>query len=834
MSSIPLALGVLVGPILYLWPWLIGIAAYYALLNTEQGASIARSFSTEGYATPTVVTLLFLSWLLAAVGCLVALVASRTEAREDRSVRMRRPWRFARVASGGTWLGILSTAPVVLFASAANSEAAWAVSVALALASVAGIAWTAVSASNEESLASRCLRYVYVRRFWFACMATLMALLPLAIGAWVAMSKPSRLADAGTLLVSMVGITANATLFGVALVVVPLCLRLPWIGAVILAVMTLWNALEPFHIDFENPLLREDTERADLVWINDLKPGTSSFKSCRWMPSSVNDLIDSDAEASNEPRNIDESDNRIYLVSAEGGGIRAAYWTALNLARRDISSNGRFGDQVVSLSGVSGGSLGIATWLAARDRQDLDPAARYDLIDRFLTSDFLSSIAGGLLFLDVPRFLLGPLWPSIRRDHVFEKALADRWLELGSTEFFARPFTNLCIRGFRNPPAIFFNATDVLSGSTVSLSTISTRIIAPRQTAAFRVGIPALGLESTSLHNASVAQVVHISARFPYISPPAQIGINPEIIGMQSEYHRTEKARAAMPRSEQKQAGQEIAARWRKSGLSRTEAWPRVWLLVDGGYVDNTGLLVTEAVAEILKPALERNKSEKGASASKKLQILHFSNDPFGACVPVPSNWRDRLSAKARRHVEATGRSQFRCLQEIHQLEQSLIPAPLQWFLAPLETLITVRQTHSDRLLKQFSDQIGVAFFSSVSNLLTGAYDLKIGKPAIEALQRRRDELILSRIAEIEEMVRQGVVTRKVADEYSVALNEWKKSADRRVEDERCHVPPDSHVPFLGWTLDKGNAKLMKCLIPTDALGQSFNIPGLPQKRTPP
>ena len=53
-------------------------------------------------------------------------------------------------------------------------------------------------------------------------------------------------------------------------------------------------------------------------------------------------------------------------VNAHGGGLRAAVFTAQVLARADDATCGGFGKQVAAFSGVSGGSVGIATYLLAR------------------------------------------------------------------------------------------------------------------------------------------------------------------------------------------------------------------------------------------------------------------------------------------------------------------------------------------------------------------------------------------------------------------------------------------------------------------------------------
>ncbi|MDR0781125.1 MAG: hypothetical protein LBF16_10600, partial [Pseudomonadales bacterium] len=53
-------------------------------------------------------------------------------------------------------------------------------------------------------------------------------------------------------------------------------------------------------------------------------------------------------------------------IHADGGGLRAALYTAVVLALADDRTCGDFGAHVFAASGVSGGSLGIATWAVMR------------------------------------------------------------------------------------------------------------------------------------------------------------------------------------------------------------------------------------------------------------------------------------------------------------------------------------------------------------------------------------------------------------------------------------------------------------------------------------
>jgi hypothetical protein len=501
-----------------------------------------------------------------------------------------------------------------------------------------------------------------------------------------------------------------------------------------------------------------------------------------------------------------ESGRHIYLVSAEGGGIRAAYWTGLNLAQLDILTRGQFGEEVASLSGVSGGSLGIATWLAARDIE-FNPQARLELIAKFLGSDFLSPVLGGFLFLDVPRLLLGPIWLSARRDHVFEKALADQWEEIGYSDFFARPMLNLCIGGVRAAPAVFFNATDAQTGEYVPLTTA----LLPSQT-----GLPfdllplpsslldyplswrqPNGLENTSLAKATVAQMVSISARFPYLSPEAQVGIDASAL-----------ASTKAPKTE---------------GL-----WSRLWVLVDGGYFDNTGLIPTkEAIAVIEKrrqEEKEKTNPDERPFTQTVVGVIHISNDPGTPCFALPKGWQEQLSAPAKRFLAVTGQT-MRCAHHLAALESSLKPNPFSPFIAPLESLLNVRTEYARRAVAELRAVVPWQFgyslhFLGLASALEDAYGTSPKPPGhseeemFETATAKRLEAERDAAASqdaIERSVHSGNLNPSSAD-YLKHLLEWRDAVRNESLQVQCHKHFAPIAPPLGWTLSKSNQALMRCL----------------------
>jgi hypothetical protein len=88
----------------------------------------------------------------------------------------------------------------------------------------------------------------------------------------------------------------------------------------------------------------------------------------------------------------------LYLVNAEGGGIRAAYWTVTVLGEIQ-KRHPTFADHLYSLSGVSGGSLGASVFVAllAQAREEKQPLHVKETAQSILSEDFLSPVVASML-----------------------------------------------------------------------------------------------------------------------------------------------------------------------------------------------------------------------------------------------------------------------------------------------------------------------------------------------------------------------------------------------------------------------------------------------------
>ena len=135
----------------------------------------------------------------------------------------------------------------------------------------------------------------------------------------------------------------------------------------------------------------------------------------------------------------------LFVVATEGGGVRAAYWTALVLGElhdRAAAAGHDFGRHVFAISGVSGGSLGAATFaslianenagLLAQARpgcpQSLDLAALgiRERAERVLQRDFLAPAVAVMLFPDLLQQLV-PVGFLNDRGVALERAWEAAW-----------------------------------------------------------------------------------------------------------------------------------------------------------------------------------------------------------------------------------------------------------------------------------------------------------------------------------------------------------------------------------------------------------------------
>ncbi|HEX3131816.1 MAG TPA: hypothetical protein VH394_31050 [Thermoanaerobaculia bacterium] len=268
----------------------------------------------------------------------------------------------------------------------------------------------------------------------------------------------------------------------------------------------------------------------------------------------------------------------IFVVAADGGGIRAAYWAALVLSRLEDRAPG-FSRQVFAVSGVSGGSLGgavFASLAAEKESGRVLPCGDLSTCSgKILGHDFLSPAVARMVAPDfVQRFLPVPL-PLTDRAHALEDGWADAWEDEVGTGRFERPFQDLWSDGRAvTVPSLLLNGTHVESGRRIMTTNLRWTSGDLRDTYdLLRVVRSDLPLK-TAIHN---------SARFAYVSPAG-----------------TMRPRGVSP--------------WWPWGKDRGH-------VVDGGYFENSGTVSALELVNVLQEAC-------GHTCDDRIYMIHLQNNP--------------------------------------------------------------------------------------------------------------------------------------------------------------------------------------------------------------
>jgi len=327
-------------------------------------------------------------------------------------------------------------------------------------------------------------------------------------------------------------------------------------------------------------------------------------------------MLTVDGMIEQKDNDLKEEETPLVIVATAGGGIRAAYWTASVLGRiQDNAPN--FRKQVVGISGVSGGTLGAATWILSltnADYHDGEPKwSHQQMVKLALDHDFLASALGGLFFTEllqnlilIPPKIYSPIWPFKDRGGLTEERIPDRgetleaaW-EVGwcrvieikgdcgdrTSKTHAVDNNRKKIGGFhkaigdiwyrRNKlesdlPMLFANGTDTFTGKRVITAAVKTD-------GAFQDSFDFLDISKVDMR---LATAVLNSARFTYVSPAGWI-----------RSHATAKDGNEKPYYDELR-------------------------IVDGGYFENYG---AETAYELARRVL--------AKTNRKLVILQITSDP--------------------------------------------------------------------------------------------------------------------------------------------------------------------------------------------------------------
>ena len=209
----------------------------------------------------------------------------------------------------------------------------------------------------------------------------------------------------------------------------------------------------------------------------------------------------------------------VFVVATEGGGIRAAYWTATVLGEIQ-DRNASFASHLFAISGVSGGSLGAVVFDALLAEPNPAPFNFKNKADDILGQDFLSPALASMLYPDfVQRFLPFPV-PHFDRGRALELGWEKGWRDTMNNNRFAASFVDL----WKGPsrewiPSLFLNGTSVEKGKRIITTNLRlTTIFLDAEDAADKLAEYKLPATQASCH-IPLSTAADMSARFTYVSP---------------------------------------------------------------------------------------------------------------------------------------------------------------------------------------------------------------------------------------------------------------------------------------------------------------------------
>jgi hypothetical protein len=212
----------------------------------------------------------------------------------------------------------------------------------------------------------------------------------------------------------------------------------------------------------------------------------------------------------------------VIIVAAAGGGIRAAYWTATNLAK--LEDIGGFTKNLFAISGVSGGSLGAATYVALKSTaKPGQPNSLLKNVRRVLGKDFLSPVLAGMLFPDLSQRFFFISVPAADRQRFLELAWENAMATVVGEEEtpFPDAFTQLYTNDQMGLPSLLLNTTVVDSGRRAIVSNLDIRDYTDTR------DLLAADLSTNAIRLSAAAGA---SARFTYVSPPGSLSWTHNIV----------------------------------------------------------------------------------------------------------------------------------------------------------------------------------------------------------------------------------------------------------------------------------------------------------------
>jgi hypothetical protein len=345
------------------------------------------------------------------------------------------------------------------------------------------------------------------------------------------------------------------------------------------------------------------------------------------------------------------SSNTVFVVAAEGGGIRAAYWTATVLGRLGEQEAGQFANQVYVVSGISGGTLGATVYAALR-ADGYKSGNLTGKAQEILSGDFLSPTVAKLVTGDIAQWFLPLPIHWFDRSTASEDAFSGSYRHATSNDTFTAPITRLMPDARLGIPALLMNMTIVETGKAAVIAPFtwtSSELPSPKQYTCWVGDCVRSGQDRRPVILAApnIVQSVHNSARFTYVSP---------------------------------------------AGHVRSLTGASVDHVVDGGYFDPTG-------AETL---LDLTRALRQADPSRRVVPIYITN----ATVPAKLNDAALQASKC-----GGGKSQVEPPPPSDDASRDAPIVLLGELLSPVQALLGTRAAHGQLAVKrQDADAAAITF----------------------------------------------------------------------------------------------------------------------------
>jgi hypothetical protein len=411
---------------------------------------------------------------------------------------------------------------------------------------------------------------------------------------------------------------------------------------------------------------------------------------------------------------VDGPDVPMVLVAAHGGGIRAAYWTALVLdclvarepgvdpavdsaARpchgppKTVAASQAAARRIFVMSGVSGGAVGIAAYA---ENLLSDVPFHDGWVEESLGRDFASPTVGWGLFHDLPNHLLGIPASStgcgsgaggtcIRQDRArtleatLDEGLTDppllrkTWDERQSPDASTRAKAETV-------PLLIFNSTlpggqsaVVTSAAKLGQNRVSLDKTRLSRGSAVSDSLPLGVLETVDLlckrRDIRISTAAVLSARFPLVSPSGRVtGSCPSMPGLQHTITFTRSC--------------------------SDDADPCQMNMVDGGYLDNSGLLTLTGLLPEIKRLVANHNAGPGPDIALFVVDVDSAYQAADSSRVNPDNPGETLiplsTAMTRGAVESYARTRIvrsldqYCFMSIKPVLHPGLLAPLGWSLS--------------------------------------------------------------------------------------------------------------------------------------------------------